>query len=404
MPRLRLTATTLACLTAAALIGCGHASAPPVETPVSEQAQGSSTTLTDDFRDTDLGYEVALAGSMELSHARRFTIDYLADGTSLICVADGARYLVTDAGYVCDPRLAQDVTVIERPLHDVYLVASDTMCAFDALGSLDAITVSGLERDSWHVDGARAAMDAGKVVYGGKYRSPDYELLLAKGVSLAVESSMINHAPEVKDKLEELGISVFCELSSYEADPLGRLEWIRLWGHLLDKDEEAEAVFRREAQKVAEASAEPLDVSVAFFSLNANGAAVVRRPGDYVTAMIELAGGTSAFSGLGESQVGSTSMTLDQERFFSCVRDADIIVYNKTIDGSVETLDDLVERSDVLASAKAVEQGTVWMTSEDMYQQMVHTGQVVSDLHQAFLGTTDDLTYLKRLDWRDATP
>ena len=77
------------------------------------------------------------------------------------------------------------------------------------------------------------------MLYAGKYRMPDYELILSKGCDLAIENTMIFHDPEVKEKLEELGIPVIVETSSYESDPLGRLEWIKLYGALFGKEKEA---------------------------------------------------------------------------------------------------------------------------------------------------------------------
>ena len=59
-------------------------------------------------------------------------------------------------------------------------------------------------------------MEKGDILYAGKYSKPDYELILANGCKLAIESTMINHTPDVKEKLEELGIPVLVEQSSYE--------------------------------------------------------------------------------------------------------------------------------------------------------------------------------------------
>ena len=39
---------------------------------------------------------------------------------------------------------------------------------------------------------------------------------------------MIYHTPEVKEQLEDFGVPVLVERSSYENHPLGRMEWIKL--------------------------------------------------------------------------------------------------------------------------------------------------------------------------------
>ena len=192
--------------------------------------------------------------------------------------------------------------VIQQPLSDVYLVASDTMCLFDALNALDRITVSGISRDNWYLPAAVKAMDSGAMVYGGKYNAPDYELLLGKGVRLAIESTMINHTPSVREKLIELGIPVFTEMSSYESEPLGRTEWVKCYGAMLDKEDEAKALFDEQVAESRASTAPMTGKTVAFFYINSNGSAIVRKPGDYVTKMIDQAGGDYIFSSLDEGE------------------------------------------------------------------------------------------------------
>ena len=62
-------------------------------------------------------------------------------------------------------------------------------------------------------------------------------------VKLAVESTMILHSPKVQEMIEDLDIPVFVDYSSYESHPLGRTEWIKVYGAMLNKEKEAEAIF-----------------------------------------------------------------------------------------------------------------------------------------------------------------
>lgn len=377
-----------------ALTTC-HAGPTTQAEPVSE-GQGI-TTLVESFHNPDLGNGWQATGSLGLLYAKRFTIDAFEGGYRLLCLADGNRYLVVPEGAEVPQGISEDIVVLQQPIGDVYLAASDSMCLFDALGSLDAITVSGIERDDWSMASAREAMDSGSIVYGGKYRAPDYELLVSLGVRLAVESTMINHTPEVREKLIELGIPVLTELSSYESEPLARAEWVRLYGVLLDKEQEADAAFRQQVDQVSAVGEEPTGKTVVFFYLNSNGAAVVRHPGDYVTKMIEQAGGTYAFGGLDAAKAGSSSVTVQMEAFFATAKDADVLIYNSSIDGGVSSLDDLLSRNELLSECKAVQTGDVWVTEQDMYQQMLEAGTIISDMHRVLLGQDEGLTYLRRL-------
>lgn len=396
---LALVAAALLCLV---LVGCG-AGAPAVEggssesAPSAPPAQSAYTTLTEDFANTDLGCGWEPMGRVALQYARRFTLHTYAGGYYLACLADGNRYLVVPEGGEVPAGLADDITVIRQPVGDVYLAASDSLCLFQALDALDRITVSGIERDDWQIQAARDAMNAGTIVYGGKYRAPDYELLLERGVRLAVESTMINHVPEVREKLEELGIPVLVELSSYEDEPLGRAEWIRLYGVLCGCDELAQARFQEQVDQVAGIQQPATGKTVAYFYLNASGAAVVRRPGDYVTRMIEQAGGIYAFGDLEAAAPGLSSVTLEMERFYATAKDADVIIYNASIDDGVGSLNELVAKNALLADCKAVRAGEVWVTDKSMYQQMLDAGTIMADINRVLCGKTEGLTYLRRL-------
>ena len=360
-------------------------------------AQRLTTTLTEDFRNTDLGCGWEPTRSVELAYACCFTLDEYEGGYCLACLADGGRYLVVPEGKPVPDGLAEDIVVLQQPIGDIYLAASDTMCLFDALGELDRITVSGIERDDWHIKAAREAMDEGTIVYGGKYRAPDYELLLSRGVRLALESTMINHAPDVREKLIELGIPVLTELSSYESEPLGRAEWVRLYGVLCGHDERARELFDEQARQVSSLETPSSDKTVAFFFINSAGSAVVRRRDDYVTKMIEQAGGRSVFAGLEGTGTATGSVTLQKEEFYTLAKDADVIIYNATIDDGIASMADLIATDELLADFKAVQSGDVWVTSESMYQQMIETGAIIADINRALCGATGDLTYLRRL-------
>ena len=103
------------------------------------------------------------------------------------------------------------------------------------IGALSDVRLTGVKESDWYIEEAASAMKSGSMLYAGKYNEPDYELILKEECNFALENTMIGHNPEVKEKLESLGIPVMVERSSYEEHPLGRLEWIRLYGLLYGK-------------------------------------------------------------------------------------------------------------------------------------------------------------------------
>lgn len=339
--------------------------------------------------------------SMELQFATQFSVDYYQDGYKLISLADGTRFLVIPEGSECPKGIAKDIVPLYQPVENIYLAATASMCLFDALDCMDVIRLSGTKEDGWHIENARLAMQEGRILYAGKYSEPDYEMMLDHRCPLAIESLMIGHASEVKDKLEELGIAVFIDQSSMEPHPLGRTEWIKLYGALLNKEETAEALFEEQVKYLNEATGtEGSGKTVAFFHISSSGYVVARKSGDYVTKMLELAGGNYVFDNLGDPETRTSTVTIEMEKFFATAKDADYIIYNSTIGGEIKTIDELLTKNELLAEFKAVQNGNVWCTSENMYQETTQLGQIIQSFQKVFSGEADELDelpYLYRL-------
>lgn len=339
--------------------------------------------------------------SMELQFATQFSVDYYADGYKLISLADGSRFLVIPEGFELPRGIAEDIVPLYQPLENIYLAATASMCLFDALDRLDAIGLSGTKEDGWHIENARLAMREGRILYAGKYSEPDYEMLLDYRCPLAVESLMIGHASEVKDKLEELGIAVFVDQASMEPHPLGRTEWIKLYGALLNEEETADALFAEQVEYLnAAMDAESSGKTVAFFHISSSGYVVARKSGDYVTKMLELAGASYVFKDLGDPGTRTSTVTIEMEQFFATAKDADYIIYNSTIGGEISTMDELLAKNVLLAEFRAIQNGNVWCTSENMYQETTGLGQMIQSFQKIFSGEADELEelpYLYRL-------
>lgn len=341
--------------------------------------------------------DLTYTGSLELSYAHEFAVDYYEGGYTLLSIASGDQFLVVSEGSEVPET---DIPVIQQPLSDVYLVATAAMCLFDALDGLDAITLSGTQADGWTIDNARLAMEAGDIVYAGKYSEPDYELIVSAGCRLSVQSTMIYHSPEVKEKLEELGIPVLVDYSSYETHPLGRTEWVKLYAALLGKEDEAEALFQEQEEALnSVASEEPTGKTVAYFYISSTGGyAVVRKSGDYVTQMISLAGGEYLFDALGDDETATATVSMTLEEFYATAKDADIVLYNSTIDGQLSTLEDFLSLNELLGDFKAVQESNVWCTNANLYQDMTRLGTVTEEMHRIFAGTAgDEMEFFYRL-------
>lgn len=337
--------------------------------------------------------------SYPLEYATQFTADCYEGGYTLLTITEsGDKFLVTPEGAAEVDDLPEGVTVLRQPMQNIYLVSTSIMDLFIALDGLDSLSLSGTKAEGWYLDEAKAAMQEGKIAYAGKYSAPDYEQILAANCGLAFENTMIYHTPEVKEQLERFGIPVLVERSSYEGSPLARMEWIKLVGILLGKEEDAERVFSEQVERVAPLMDQPsTEKTAAFFSITANNLANVRKGGDYIAQMIEMAGGEYVFSDLTDNGNSLSTMNLPLEDFYAGAKDADFLIYNSTVEGIVETREQLIAKCSLLADFKAVQNGNVWCTNKSFFQQSMELADLILDMHTVFTEEDPDessLTFL----------
>ena len=333
--------------------------------------------------------------SMELKYANNFSVDYYVGGYALISLSNESRFLVVPEDMKAPEGLGDDISVLQQPISNIYLVASATMSHFVALDALEAIRLSGTDADNWYIEKAAEAMKAGNILYAGKYSAPDYELILNEKCNLTIQSEMINHSPEIIEKLEELGLTVLIDESSYESHPLGRMEWIKLYSVLVDKEVVAEKLFNEQAVVIDKLShSKNTGKTVAFFYVTSNGSISARNTNDYVAKMINMAGGNYIFDNLGMDTVRSTT-TMPTEDFYATAKNADYIIYNSSITGTMESIDQLLELNELFADFNAVQDGNVWCTNQNLYQETNELGSMVGEINTIITTRDTTLTELK---------
>lgn len=359
-----------------------------------------SSDYTDNLQCTEIEESLIFESSMELKYAKNFSVDYYEGGYTMLTTMDGHKFLILPENKDIPENLEEDVEVIKRPLKDIYLVASATMDMFDSLDAVDTIRLSGQKEGNWYIESANEAMAKGDMLYAGKYNKPDYELIVSEKCSLAIENMMISHAPEVVEMLEDFGIPVMIDYSSYESHPLGRVEWVKFYGALVGREEEAKEAFEKQEAILEEVSADvKTEQTVAFFYITSNGLVQVRQANDYVPKMIELAGGKYIFDNLGDLESRRSTMNMQVEEFYDGAKDVDFIIYNSSIDGGVNSIEELLDKCAVLEDFKAVQNSNVWCTTNDMYQQSMSIGYLIEDIHAMLQGKDEaEMEYLFLLE------
>lgn len=327
----------------------------------------------------------------ENSYSRLFTIEILDDNNIFINVNEEEYYLLlsdekfSELSEDARNRLDKAMNIFPRDFNNIYVVGSASMDYFRTLEALDSVGFSSLNSKEWEIDQVADYIDEGKIKYAGKYSAPDFELLLSEKCDLIVENTMINHSPEILEKLRSLDFNVFIDLSGREETALGRLEWVKLYGYLLGKEELANRLFEEQVSLVLGDEENSSEKKVAFFYVTSTGMISVRENGSYIADMIRSAGGNYIFDGINNYD-GTGSKVISVEAFYETARDCDILIYNGTIDGKLNLITDLTDKNEIFAKFKAVENKDVYCTSSGFYQASMELGNITNDIRQIING------------------
>ena len=116
--------------------------------------------------------------------------------------------------------------------------------------------------------------------------------------------------------------------------------------------------------------------------------------------MIGMAGGDYVFTALTDSGNSLSTMNIPLEDLYAGVKDADVLIYNGTIEGTISTKEELLARCALLAECKAVQSGDIWCTTPSFFQQSMALADFMLDLHAVFTGETaspDTLHFLTKI-------
>lgn len=365
--------------------------------------------------------QLTSTGKEENTFAELFSIEHLKDENekaySKIEVFDKEKKL--DTSWLLLPEGVDKVSgapagvniMTFRDRQNIMVSSASTMALINAMDALSKVPMTTADT-TWRIQEIKDAIDKGTVKEVGKYSKPDYEQIIAVGaekhVTFAVFSTMLDSVPDVYDQLTKTcNLRIMRDQSSYESHPLGRTEWIKIYGEIFDMRDKSDAVFNGQVEilnettsKINVPEAERKTVLI-FYTTSAKDTFYVRNAADYVTELVNLGGGKQVAE-IGPGKSGNTKMT--QESFIQECSQADYVLYNWTSGASGvkdESLQGLIDArlGDWFKDFKAYKEGNVWRTSNDFYQKMDKMGEMVADIYKMLYGenVSDTLTYVNRL-------
>ena len=88
-----------------------------------------------------------------------FQVYYYKDGYKMIDIKGDAKFLVVPENQDVPDGAEEDYVILQQPLDHIYLAATSAMALFNAIDSLDNITMTGTQASGWYIENAVKAMD-----------------------------------------------------------------------------------------------------------------------------------------------------------------------------------------------------------------------------------------------------
>ncbi len=166
---------------------------------------------------------------LSLSHAVGFHFENKSDG----------KYLVIDKPWP-NAKVTKEYK-IEKPLQKVVCTSTSHLPYLEMLGKEDALigfpNVSYISSDVF-----RQRAEDGLITDLGPSAGINIELLLSLQPDAVIAFDSGGESG-ILDKIEESGIPVIYNSDFLETSPLGRAEWIKFFGTLLDEEQKADSIF-----------------------------------------------------------------------------------------------------------------------------------------------------------------
>ena len=182
-----------------------------------------------------------------------------------------------------------------------------------------------------------------------------------------VFAGTVDPGSNIFSRFDEAGIDYVVFGEWLEDSTYGSLEWIKFLAAFYNKDDEADAVFRRQIARLDElaelAGGIPQDERPVIACGSVYDGVVYAQGGDSIAAREYKRAGGCYFL---EEGTGAGTLRITPEDFFSRARDADILIYNSMIKYTPDKAALLAE-SPLFSSFKAFKNDRIYVLSSGYY-------------------------------------
>lgn len=309
--------------------------------------------------ETDRNSETKISTDYKVRHAKGFDIQYFNSHKKLI-IKSPYPDSKQDYVYTLSNKKIGDTNEIETigiPLDKIVATSTTHVPMLEILGAADALV--GFPNAEYITSRqTRDRIERGKLIDIGKDMGLNTEMVIALQPQ-AVIGFALDDSDKAYSTLRKNNIPIIFNGDWLEETPLGRAEWIKFFGALLDRDREADSIFNQiekeylEAREIAKESKEsPTIMSGILFKDQWNLPA-----GESFTARLYEDANTNY---LWKDSKGQGSLVLNFESVLDRAREADFWIGS----GIYTSRKDLIEANGHYAEFKAYDQNRIYTFSK----------------------------------------
>lgn len=378
--------------------------APKESSQVQEESQTEASETNEESaqgKEVEETTGLEIVEKVKMDYAKSLKITKLADGYVYVEMLDGAENVLLvpkDKDFLdLDPEMRQ----VSYPVERIGAFSTTHVALLRAIDQLDKISCVNNKIDDWYIEEVPKLMEEGKIAFVGNRYEVDYELLQKENPDVILNSGSSNEKEEkLRAKLDDLGLTNIGISQHVENDPRGRIEWIKLFGILVNAEDKAEAYLADQysrIDKIIEESKNITDkVTIANFRVRDDGF-VVKRSDDYSVKMLDLAGGLYGFDGLVETGTGTYMITT--EEFYKNAENVDVLIH-ENMGAFIDSIDKITQYGDFLEDLKAIKEGRIYTTKKNYWQEMDKTAEMIEEISLMLKDQApDDMLFYQKIKW-----
>ena len=307
-----------------------------------------------------------IANSEEKSHsmeyAQLFSIDESKGEIKEIIVCNSWNGATKEDKYTLVPKdcttiLANNPQTIPYPVERVVCMSSSHVAFLASLEQEKMIKgISG----TYYINNPKVKelIEKGEILDVGSEELPNYERIIALKPDVVIAYGVTGNSNSYIAKLQQYGIKVLTIGEYLENDPLGKLEYIKLFGLLTGKKAMADSIFNDGCSKylqikehIAE-NIESTDRTKVLINLPYKGIWMVSGEKNYINNLINDAGGTI----LGARKNTAASTQTSFEEIYSIALQADVWLHTNM----TNTLKELEKENPLFKNFKPFKQNRIY--------------------------------------------